>query len=105
MLGLFKIELPPGPKGEVKVKVAIGIDVNGILNITATESSGKYFESLKIKNDKEIIGEKEFNELKNRNQNIFSEKELNQEKNYKKKLGNIISITLKKKILLIKLSI
>lgn len=86
LLGLFRIELPPAPKGEVKVKVAIGIDVNGILNIIATESSGKYFESLKIKNDKEIIGEKEFNELKNRNQNIFSEKELNQEKNYKKKI-------------------
>ena len=86
LLGKFKIELPPRPKGKAKVKVCINVDENGILNITAQEISGKDKKSLKIRNDKEIINENELNEIKKKNRNIFNKSELNKEKNYKKKI-------------------
>ena len=86
LLGKFKIDIPPGPEGTIKVKVGINVDVNGILNITAKELTGKYKNEIKIKNDKDIIDEKEFNEIKNRNNKILNKTELNQEKNYKKQI-------------------
>ena len=85
LLGKFVIDLPKGPRGEIKVKVGINVDINGILNITAIEKSGKYKKEIKIKNDKDIIDEKEFIDIKKRNKKIFNKKEFNLEKNYKKK--------------------
>ena len=86
LLGTFFIDIPQGPKGKIKVKVGINVDVNGILNITAEELSGKNKKQIKIKNDKDIIDEKEFNEIKNRNKKIFKKKEFNLDKNYKQKI-------------------
>ena len=86
LLGQFVIDLPPGPKGQVKVKIGINIDGNGILNITAQALSGKNKNSLKIKNDKEVITENEINEIKKKNKNILNKIELNKEKNFKKKI-------------------
>ena len=78
-LGEFRILLPPAPKGKIEVKVGINIDINGILNVTAEEASGKFSDSIKIQNDKDIIEEKEFNTIKNNNKSILNKTEINQD--------------------------
>ena len=52
LLGSFDIEIPPYPKGEVKIKVSINIDINGIFTVTAEDQSGKVKGKMKIRNDK-----------------------------------------------------
>ena len=86
LLRKLEIELPPGPKGEVDIKVSINIDINGILNITAVDESGKIKGKMKIRNDKELISEEEYNELINKNKKIINKSTLTEEKNYKKKI-------------------
>ena len=86
LIGKFDIELPPGPKGEVKIKVSINIDINGILNIKAFEKTGKLKGKMRIRNDRELISEEEFNRLKEKNKDILDKVELSEEKNYKKKI-------------------
>jgi len=97
LIGKFDIELPPGRKGEVKIKVSINIDINGILNIKAFEKTGKLKGKMRIRNDRELISEEDFNRLKEKNKDILDKVELSEEKNYKKKIRDYYHYYLEEK--------
>ncbi|ARF12614.1 Hsp70 protein [Klosneuvirus KNV1] len=53
LMGTFELtNLPPMPRGIPKILVKFDIDVNGILNVTATEESTNKSNKITIKNDK-----------------------------------------------------
>ena len=68
---LFIKNIPPKPKGEVKIKVNFFIDVNGILTVTATELSddGSDKQSLKTEIEYQSIGlnKEKIEQLKEKN--------------------------------------
>jgi len=97
LIGNFDIELPPGPKGQVKIKVSINIDINGILNIKAFEKTGKLKGKMRIRNDRELISDEEFNKLKDKNKDKLDKVELSKEKNYKKKIREYYNYYLEEK--------
>ena len=97
LLGKFVIEIPPLPKGEVKIKVCVNIDINGILNISALDKSGIIKGKMKIRNDKELISEEEYNEIMNKNKKIVNKSISKEEKNYKKKIRDYYQFYLEEK--------
>ena len=86
LLGKFRIEIPPRPKGQIIIKVSITVDINGILNISALDESGNIKGKMKIRNDKELLNENEYNEIIKKNKEISNKNYLNEEKNFKKKI-------------------
>ena len=55
LLGEFRLkDLPKKPKGDVEAKVTFNIDSNGILTVSAVETSKGITNSIKIINDKEF---------------------------------------------------
>lgn len=53
LLGTFDLTgIPPAPRGVPKIKVAMELDANGILNVTATEEGSGKSEKIVITNDK-----------------------------------------------------
>lgn len=52
LLGQFMLtDIPPMPRGAAKLEVTYDIDVNGILNVTASEKSTGLSKNIQIKND------------------------------------------------------
>lgn len=69
LLGIFKLlGLPKKPKGEVKINVTFSIDENGIINISAFETSQGIKNSLKIVEGNIFDNDEKF---KNNNNNRF----------------------------------
>ena len=63
--------IPPKKKGEVKVEVTYFIDVNGILNVTATEQGSNNFIETKIKNDTVSLTDEDIQKLREKNKAIY----------------------------------
>ena len=97
LLGSFDIEIPPYPKGEVKIKVSINIDINGIFTVTAEDQSGKVKGKMKIRNDKELISEEEYKEILEKNKKIKNKSISNEEKNFKGKIRDYYKFFLEEK--------
>ena len=71
---LGKVELlniPKKKKGEVKIDVKFFIDVNGILNVTATEKETNNFIETKIKNDTVSLTDKDIEKLREKNKALY----------------------------------
>ena len=71
---LGKVELfniPKKKKGEVKIEVKFFIDVNGILNVTATEQGSNNFIETKIKNDTVSLTDEDIQKLREKNKAIY----------------------------------
>jgi len=86
LLGEFNLtNLPKKPKGEVKIDVTFEVDINGILYVSAVETSTKIKNSIKIINDRGGLSENEIKE-KNKNINLINNKNDIQIQNYKKDL-------------------
>ena len=77
---LGKVELngiPQKKKGEVKIDVKFFIDVNGILEVTATEkSTGKSIET-KIKNDSDSLTKEDIKKIMEKNKILYEKKNKN----------------------------
>ena len=59
LLNTFKlVDLPPRKKGEVFIDIIFKIDINGILFVTAEETSQKIKKTIKIVNEKQLIERK-----------------------------------------------
>ena len=97
LLGQFKIDIPQKPKGEIKIKISIKIDINGIFIITAEDKSGNIKGKMKIKNDKELISEEEYKEILEKNKNILNKRISNEEKNFKGKINEYFKYFLEEK--------
>merc|ERR1719408_794972 len=53
LLGKFQLEgIPPAPRGVPQIKVTFDIDANGILNVSAEDTSSGKSQSITITNDK-----------------------------------------------------
>lgn len=53
LLGTFDLtSIPPAPRGVPKIEVTFDLDANGILNVSATESSSGRSRNITIRNDK-----------------------------------------------------
>ena len=72
---LYLKNLPPKPKGQVKIKVKFFIDVNGILNVTAAELSkdGEELRPVEAHIEYQSIGlnNEKIEELKNKNKKYY----------------------------------
>ena len=72
---LYLKNLPPKPKGKVKIKVKFFIDVNGILNVTAAELSdkGEELRPVEVQIEYQSIGlnNEKIKELKNKNKKYY----------------------------------
>ena len=83
---LYLKDLPPKPKGEVKIKVNFFIDVNGILIVTAYElsSEGKELRSVKTEIEYQSIGlnNEKLKQLKEKNKKYMDKINTNIIKDY-----------------------
>ena len=83
---LLLIGLPPKPKGEVKIKVKLNLDVNGILTVYASELSKDKKEIKQIKTEINYQSfskdKKKFEELKNRIRKINNNDDIEVKTNY-----------------------
>ena len=83
---LYLRDLPPKPKGEVKIKVNFFIDVNGILIVTAYElsSEGKELRSIKTEIEYQSIGlnNEKLKKLKEKNKKYIDKINTNLIKDY-----------------------
>lgn len=63
LLGIFElIDIPPMPRGIPKIKVTFDIDTNGMLSVTAVETSSEKSHNITIQNDKNRYTEEELQE-------------------------------------------
>ena len=74
------------------------------MNISALDKSGIIKGKMKIRNDKELISEEEYNEIMNKNKKLLIKVYQKKKKIIKKRLEIITNFTLKKRIILIKLN-
>jgi len=64
MLGKFDLTgIPPAPRGVPKIEVTFDIDVNGILNVSATDKSSGKEEKITITNDKGRLSNEEIEKM------------------------------------------
>jgi L1 cell adhesion molecule like protein len=64
LLGNFDLtEIPPAPRGVPKIEVAFDIDANGILNVSAKDTSTGKQENITIKNDKGRLSKEEIERM------------------------------------------
>jgi L1 cell adhesion molecule like protein len=63
-LGKFNLDgIPPGPRGQPQIEVSVDIDVNGILNVNASEKSTGKNNKIVITNDKGRLSKDEIERL------------------------------------------
>lgn len=63
-LGTFDLSgIPPAPRGVPKIDVTFDIDANGILNVSALESSTGKSKKITIKNDKGRLSKKDIERM------------------------------------------
>ncbi|XP_030931625.1 heat shock cognate 70 kDa protein-like [Quercus lobata] len=64
LLGRFKLpNIPPAPKGVVKINVCFNIDTNGILNVSAKEMTTGVMRNITITNDESRLSSEEINRM------------------------------------------
>lgn len=64
LLGTFDLTgIPPAPRGIPKIDVTFDLDANGILNVSALESSTGRSKNITIKNDKGRLSQKEIERM------------------------------------------
>jgi len=64
LLGTFNLTgIPPAPRGVPKIEVTFDIDANGILNVSAKDSSTGKSETITIKNDKGRLSKEEIEKM------------------------------------------
>ncbi|CAG0880995.1 unnamed protein product [Darwinula stevensoni] len=66
LLGRFDLDgIPPAPRGVPKIEVAFDIDANGILNVSAKDTSTGKSRNITIKNDKGRLSKEEIDRMVN----------------------------------------
>ncbi|CAG0905191.1 unnamed protein product [Darwinula stevensoni] len=66
LLGRFDLDgIPPAPRGVPKIEVAFDIDANGILNVSAKDTSTGKSRNITIKNDKGRLSKEEIDRMLN----------------------------------------
>lgn len=64
LLGTFNLTgIPPAPRGVPKIEVTFNIDANGILNVSAKDTSTGRSESITIQNDKGRLSKSEIERM------------------------------------------
>lgn len=64
LLGTFNLTgIPPAPRGVPKIEVTFDLDANGILNVSAKESSTGKSEKITIQNDKGRLSKEEIDRM------------------------------------------
>nr|CAI5855420.1 unnamed protein product [Callosobruchus analis] len=64
LLGTFDLTgIPPAPRGVPKIEVTFDMDANGILNVSAKDSSSGNVKNITIKNDKGRLSQKEIDRM------------------------------------------
>lgn len=64
LLGTFELSgIPPAPRGVPKIEVSFDLDSNGILNVTAKDTSTNKVSNITIKNDKGRLSEAEIKRM------------------------------------------
>ncbi|CAG7728331.1 unnamed protein product [Allacma fusca] len=80
-LGTFDLTgIPPAPRGVPKIEVAFDIDANGILNVSAKDTSTGKSEQITIKNDKGRLTKEEIDRMVNEAEKYKQEDEKQKEK-------------------------
>nr|CDI70151.1 heat shock protein 70 [Echinococcus granulosus] len=73
LLGQFQLSgIPPAPRGEAQIEVTFGIDLNGILNVSAVDKSAGKQNSITIVKDTGRLTEDEIEKMVN-DANIFEQ--------------------------------
>lgn len=81
LMGTFELtNIPPMPRGIPKINVKFDIDVNGILNVTATEESTGKSNKITIKNDKNRFSADELAKMVSEAQKFAEEDKKNKER-------------------------
>nr|AXU24955.1 heat shock protein 70-1 [Cyrtorhinus lividipennis] len=66
LLGTFDLTgIPPAPRGVPKIEVIFDLDANGIMNVTAKDSSSGRSKNIVIKNDKGRLSKEEIDRMVN----------------------------------------
>ncbi|CAH1169562.1 unnamed protein product [Phaedon cochleariae] len=64
LLGTFDLTgIPPAPRGVPKIEVTFDLDANGILNVSATDSSSGNTRNITIKNDKGRLSQRDIERM------------------------------------------
>lgn len=64
LLGTFNLSgIPPAPRGVPKIEVTFDLDANGILNVSAKDSSTGKSEKITITNDKGRLSKDEIEKM------------------------------------------
>lgn len=80
-LGTFNLTgIPPAPRGVPQIEVTFDIDANGILNVSAKDSSTGKQEKITIKNDKGRLSKEEIERMVNDAEKYKAEDEQQKEK-------------------------
>jgi len=80
-LGTFDLTgIPPAPRGVPKIEVAFDIDANGILNVSAKDTSTGKSEQITIKNDKGRLSKEEIERMVNEAEKYKQEDEKQKER-------------------------
>ena len=91
LLGSFKlINLPKKPAGKVKCDITFSIDENGILLVTATETSKGIEKSIKLVNDKMIEENQIIDEINRSTVSLIMSNLYPSKNNYKKNINDYI---------------
>jgi len=107
MLGKFHLEgIPPAPRGVPQIKVTFDVDSNGILNVSAKDTSTGKEQTITITNEKGRLSQQDIDRMVNEAEQFKQEDEANKQKieakngleNYCYSLRNSIDGDLKDKI-------
>lgn len=64
LLGTFNLTgIPPAPRGVPKIEVTFDLDANGILNVSAKDTSTGKSEKITISNDKGRLSKEEIDKM------------------------------------------
>lgn len=81
LLGTFNLTgLPPAPRGVPKIEVTFDLDANGILNVSAKDSSTGKSEKITIQNDKGRLSKEEIDRMLSEAEKYRAEDEKQKEK-------------------------
>jgi L1 cell adhesion molecule like protein len=81
LLGNFDLSgIPPAPRGVPKIEVTFDLDANGILNVSAKETSTGNTKNITIKNDKGRLSQAEIDRMLNEAEKFKEEDEKQREK-------------------------
>ncbi|KAF6202445.1 hypothetical protein GE061_004845 [Apolygus lucorum] len=81
LLGTFDLTgIPPAPRGVPQIEVTFDLDANGILNVSAKDSSSGKSKNIVIKNDKGRLSKEEIDRMVNEADRYKAEDEMQRER-------------------------